>query len=67
MIYFSWFGKSPVPAVEGSIVDFCLGNTLCDAGVLNSGAAGNESADDAMIVAIFVVRENVALFPARLS
>ena len=62
----SWFGKSPVPAVEGSIIDFCLRNTLGDAGALNSGAAGDESADDAVIVAILVVREDVALFPARL-
>ena len=64
--YFSWFGKSPVPAVEGSIIDFCLRNTLGDAGSLDSGGAGDEGADDAVIVAILVVRENVALLPTRL-
>lgn len=56
----------PVPAVEGPIIDFCLGNTLGDAGSLNSGGAGDEGADDAVIVAILVVRENVALLPTRL-
>jgi hypothetical protein len=56
----------PVPAVEGPIIDFCLRNTLGDAGSLNSGGAGDEGADDAVIVAILVVRENVALLPTRL-
>jgi hypothetical protein len=56
----------PVPAVEGSIIDFCLWNALGDAGSLNSGGAGDEGADDAVIVAILVVRENVALLPTRL-
>ena len=62
----TWFGKSPVLTVEGSIIDFCLRNTLGDAGSLNSGGAGDKGADDAVIVAIFIERENVALPPARL-
>ena len=35
-------------------------------GALNSSSAGDEGPDDAVVVAIFVGWENVALFPARL-
>ena len=64
-------GKSPVPAVERSIVDFCLRHALgdvVDAGHQHhvGGVAGDEGADDSGVVAIFVRWENVAFSAARL-
>ena len=57
---------SPIPAVEGTIVDSGLWHTLGDARPVDGGVAGDESSDDPDIVAVIVIRENVALFPARL-
>ena len=64
--FHSFLEKSPVFAVERSIIDFCLWNTLRDSGSLNSGVAGDIGADDPVIVAIFVFWENVAFLPTRL-
>ena len=57
---------SPIPAVEGTIVDSGLWYTLGDARPVHGGVAWDESSDDPDIVAVIVIREDVALFPARL-